>query len=113
MIQILDTIEKLLSNEEKLCTGVETALIIGAVASAGTAIYTAQNQPKAPPQPPPAPTMQTGVAASSTSTKTLAEDNSKVSNSRATARKGAAAYRIPLQAQSTGFKTTGGSGLNI
>lgn len=105
--------EKFVSHEDKLFTGVETAMIIAAVAGAGATVYAASQKPPTPPPPPPAPTMQTGAAAASTSTKTLAEDNSKVSNSRATARKGAAAYRIPLQAQATGFKTSGGSGLNI
>lgn len=89
-------------------TGAE-ALVISSLVSAGTALATGLNKPKIPK----APVQTTGVQPETQSVQTLQEDNVQKQSARQTARKGAAAYRIPLQAQSTGVKTGGGTGLNI
>ena len=107
------TLEKFMNMgpQGNLNTGVETAMAIGALASAGTAIYSATNQPKIPKPPKQADIIsapQDAVAG-----KTLEEDTTSKVNARKTARKGTKALRIPLQAKSTGVATSGGSGLNI
>lgn len=95
----------------RLHTGAE-AIVIGGLISAGSAVYAAKNQPKIPTAPK-QPEMQTGQVAETQSTKTLEEDGTKKVSARKTARKGAAAYRIPLESKSAGASISGGSGLTI
>lgn len=92
-------------------TGAE-ALIISSLISAGTALAAATNKPDIP-KPPKQPDQIVGVQDQASSAKTLEEDPTQMQSARKVARQGAAAYRIPLQAKSTGINTGGGSGLNI
>ena len=107
-----DKIQILLDKQDKMFDPMTAAVLISAGVSAGTAIYQAKNQPKMP-KAPKQPDQIVGIESQVQGTKTLEEDQVQKQSARQTARKGAAAYRIPLEAKSTGVKTGGGTGLNI
>ena len=88
-----------------------TIMAISAVASAGTAVYQAtKSAPKIPTGPD---KIATGNIAPEAAAATFKEDETANVNKRAIARKGASAYRIPLETKTTGIATTGSTGLKI
>ena len=101
-----------IEQSDKLYSGAETAMAVAALVSAGTAVYSATQKPKMPSMPK-QPEQIVGVEAQQQAVKTLEEDQVQKASARQTARKGAQAYRIPLEAKSTGVTTGGGTGLNI
>lgn len=89
--------------------GLEAILLSTLVSGALSIGAAAMSKPKIPK----APVQTTGLEPELQAAQTLEEDNVQKQSSRQVARKGAAAYRIPLQAKSTGVATGSGSGLNI
>lgn len=112
---MFNRLQRILDKRDKLHTGLEPIIIASLVGAAGAAASSAITSSMKPniPKPPKQPDQIVGIESQAQTTTNLEEDQVGKTNARRTARKGAAAYRIPLQAKSTGVASSGGSGLNI